>query len=61
MEHLSKITSSIVSTLNVNGEWQILFEDNISRVHEHENGKLFIEPAYILKIIDNVKHVEVSF
>lgn len=59
-EHLSKIISSIVSTFNVNGEWQILFEDNISRVHEHENGKFFIEPTYMLNIVDNIKHAEVS-
>ncbi|XP_077291132.1 uncharacterized protein LOC143914706 [Arctopsyche grandis] len=52
--HLSKNTRVPVSILNVNGERQILLEDNIFRVHEHENGNLFVEPEYILNILDPV-------
>lgn len=52
--NLSKNTRVPVSILNVNGERQILLEDNIFRVHEHENGNLFVEPEYILNILDPV-------
>jgi hypothetical protein len=48
-----------INTLSIRGERQILLQDNVFRLHEHDDGNLFMEFGYILKILDPVKHVEV--